>query len=71
MWNHIISGFRIEPRKKSRAPLKNRLPEIKILIIDELSIVSSDLGTDIDSRFGEIFTMIPLKKHMLVFQLWM
>ena len=53
------SGFQIEPRKKSKAPLKNRLPEIKILIIDELSIVSSDLGTDIDSRFGEIFTMIP------------
>ena len=59
MWNHIISDFQIEPRKKSKAPLKNRLPEIKILIIDELSIVSSDLGTDIDSRFGEIFTMIP------------
>ena len=31
------------------------------LIIDELSMVSSDLWTDIDSRLGEIFMMIPEK----------
>ena len=33
---------------------------MKFLIIDELSMVSSDLCTDIDSRLGEIF-MIPEK----------
>ena len=29
------------------------------VIIDELFLVSSDLRTNIDSRFGEIFMMIP------------
>ena len=37
---------------KSKATLRNRLSEVKFLIIGELSIVSSDLWTDIDSRFG-------------------
>ena len=32
---------------------------MKLLIIGELSVVSSDLGTDINSRLGEIFMMIP------------
>ena len=31
---------------------------MKLLIIDELSMVSSDLWTDIDSRLGEIFMLI-------------
>ena len=34
------------------------LSEVKFLIIDELSMVSSDLWTDIDSRLGEIFMTI-------------
>ena len=34
---------------------------MKLLIIDELSMVSSDLWTDIDSRLGEISLMIPEK----------
>ena len=34
---------------------------VKLLIIDEFSMVSSDLWTDIDSRLGEIFLMIPEK----------
>ena len=34
---------------------------MKFLIIDELSMVSSDLWTDNDSRLGEIFEMIPKK----------
>ena len=34
---------------------------MKFLINDELSMVSSNLGTDIDSRLGEIFMMIPEK----------
>ena len=34
---------------------------MKLLIIDELSMVSSNLWTDIDSRLGEIFMMIPEK----------
>ena len=46
---------------KSKVTLRNRLSEMKFLIIDELSMVSSDLSTDIDSRLGEIFMMIPEK----------
>ena len=46
---------------KSKAPLRNRLPELKFLIIDELSMVSSDLWTNIDSRLREIFMAIPGK----------
>ena len=34
---------------------------MKFLINDELSMASSNLGTDIDPRLGEIFTMIPEK----------
>ena len=47
--------------ENSKATLRNRLPEVKFLIIDELPMVSSDLWTDIDSRLGEIFIMIPEK----------
>ena len=32
---------------------------MKLSIIDELSMVSSDLWTDNDSKLGEIFKMIP------------
>ena len=39
---------------RSKAPLRNRLSEVKLLIIDEFSMVSSYLRTDIDSRLGEI-----------------
>ena len=34
---------------------------MKLLVIDEHPIVSSDLWTDIDSRLGEIFMTIPEK----------
>ena len=34
---------------------------MKFLIIDELSVVSSNLWTDTDSRLGEIFMMFPEK----------
>ena len=34
---------------------------MKLLIIDELFMVSSDLWTDINSRLGEIFIMFPEK----------
>ena len=34
---------------------------MKLFIIDELSMVSSDLWTDIDSRLGEMLIMIPEK----------
>ena len=37
----------------------SRSSEVKFFIIDELATVSSDLWTDIDSRLGEIFMMIP------------
>ena len=62
------SGLGIKPgmkllglNGKSKAALRNRLSEVKLLIIDKLSMLSSDLWTDIDSRLGEIFMMIPEK----------
>ena len=64
----IHSGLGIKPEitllglnQKSTAALRNRLSDVKFLIIDELSMVSSDLWADIDSRLGEIFIMIPEK----------
>ena len=60
------SGLGIKPgtkllglNNKSKATLRNRLPDVKLLIIDGLSIVSSDLWTDIDSKLKEMFMMIP------------
>ena len=44
---------------KSNYASRNRLSEVKIFIIDELSMVSSDLWTGIDSSLGGIFMMIP------------
>ena len=38
---------------KFNAALRNRLSEVKLLIIDELSMVSSDLWTDIDSKLED------------------
>ena len=62
----IHTGLAIKPgtkllglNDKSKVALRNRLSEMKSLIIDKLSMVSSDLRTDIDSRLGEIFMMIP------------
>ena len=61
----IHSGLGIKPgtkllglNDKSKAGLGNRLSEVKILIMDELSMVSNGLWTDIDSRLGEIFMKI-------------
>ena len=53
----IHSGLRIKPRTN----LTNRLSVVKLLITDELSMVSSDLWPDIDSRLRKIFMMIPEK----------
>ena len=47
--------------EKSKAALKNSLSEVKLLIIDELSMVSSDLWTNTYSGFREIFMMVPEK----------
>ena len=64
----IHSGLVIKPgtkllglNDKSKTGLRNRLSKVKLLITDELSMVSSDLWTDIDSRLGEIFVIIPQK----------
>ena len=64
----IRSGLAIKPRtkligfnSKSKSILRNRVSEVKLLIIDELLMVSSNLWTGIDSRLGEIFMMIPEK----------
>ena len=62
----INSGLGVKPgtklfdlNSKSKASLRNRLSEVKLITIDKLSVVSNDLWTDIDSRLGEIFMMIP------------
>ena len=67
-WNHLHFGLVIKPgtkllglNYKSKAVLRKRLSEVKLFIIDQLSMVSSDLWTDIDSRLGEIFMIIPEK----------
>ena len=65
----IHSGLAIKPgtkllglnEKSKKAALRNKLSVVKLLIIGELLMVSSDLWTDIDSRLGEIFLMIPEK----------
>ena len=46
---------------KSKAALRSRLSEVKFLVIDELSMVSSELWTDVDPSMEEIFMMIPEK----------
>ena len=46
---------------KSKGTLRNRLSEVRFFIIDKLSMISSDLWEDIDSRLGEIFMKIPEK----------
>ena len=56
MWSTLL-GL----NDKSNAALRNRLSEVKLLIIDQLSMVSNDIWTDFDSRLGEIFMMIPEK----------
>ena len=64
----IHSGVGIKPgikllvlNDKSKAALRNKLLEVEFLIINELSIVASDLWTDIDSRLGKILMMVPGK----------
>ena len=61
----IFSGLGIKPgvrllglNDKSKAALRNKFSEVKFLIIDELSLVSSDLWVDINSRLQEIFMII-------------
>ena len=53
--------------------LRNRLTEVKLLIIDELSMVSSDLWTDTPARRKLIFSQFSdkdSKKHLSGLQLW-
>ena len=66
----IHSRFGVKPgtklfglNDKSKVALRNRLSEAKSLVIDELSMVSSELWTDVDSRLREMFMMIPAKAY--------
>ena len=47
-----LSGF----SDKANASLRNELSEVKLLMIDEISLVSGDLWTDIDARLTKIFS---------------
>ena len=56
----IYSGLGIKPgakllgfNNKFKAALRSRLSEVKLLITDELSMISFDLWIDIDSRLKE------------------
>ena len=60
----IHSGLGIKPGIKLLGlndKFKAALSEVKFLIIDELSMVSSNLWIDINSRLEEIFVIIPEK----------
>ena len=64
----IHSGLGIKPgikllglNDKSKSALRNKLSEVKFLIIDKLFMISSDLWNDINSRLEEIFMMVPEK----------
>lgn len=66
--NTIHYGLGIKPGTKlfglnkiSKAALGNRLSEVICLIIDELSKLSSDLWTDIESRLVKIFMIFSEK----------
>ena len=55
------SGFGIKPgmkllglNDKSKAALRNSLLQVKFLIIDELSIISSGLWTDIYKIYNDV-----------------
>ena len=59
-WNQTLNKL-LDLNDKSKASLRNRLSEVKFLIISEFSMVSSDLWRHAASKLGEIFTMIPGK----------
>ena len=40
---------------KMRSILKNKLPEVKVVIIDEISVVSNDLLLHVHLRLVEVF----------------
>ena len=46
--------------EKAKASLRNKLSEVKLIMLDEVSMVSSDLWTDFDARLAEIFKTIGL-----------
>ena len=51
----ISSGTKLLSLKdKSNAALRNRLSDMNSVVIDELSMVSSDLWTAIKARLGEL-----------------
>ena len=56
----IHSSFTIKPRKKLFG-LSGK-SKVVFLILDELSMVSSDLWTDVDSTLGEKFMLITEKQ---------
>ena len=51
----------LDLNEKSKASLRNRLSEVKFLITNEFSMVSSDLWRYVASKLSEIFIMIPGK----------
>ena len=57
----IHSGLAIKPRTTLFGLNDKSETDIKLLIIDELFMVSSDLWKGIDLRLGQIFMMIPEK----------
>ena len=56
-----ILFFSCSERHVENIVFSTSLSEVKILVKDEISIVSIDLWTDNDSRLGEIFVVIPEK----------
>ena len=55
---HSVLGIKLRTKLrglngKFNAALRNRLSEVKLLIIDELSMVSSDLWMEVDSKLED------------------
>ena len=53
-WNQTLNKL-LDLNDKSKASLRNRLSEVKFLIISEFSMVSSDLWRHAASKLGEIY----------------
>lgn len=59
----IHSGLGIKPgakllgsSEKFKVTLKTQLSEVKLLMINDISMVSSNMWTDTDARFSEVFS---------------
>ena len=64
----INAGGKLYPlSEQHRAALRNELSEVRLIIVDEISVVSSVLFFHVNQGLTEIFS-IQIKNHLLDFQ---